>query len=848
MQWNAVNRLLLTGCLFLAGLAFAETGTLRGVVEDDTGAVIPRARVSLKAAAGAGEAVRTLANDLGEFSFNGLALGEYLLHAEADNFKPGDLPVTIGAAPVALQHLRLKIANVNQEISVSGATDPISMDGNMDSVEVNHDLLKSLPAKDNNPLAAAAMFLDPSVNGVEGPKLVVDGIETTDLDVPSSGVKSVAVNKNPYSSEFGRPGRGRIEVVTRPGSLVRVHHHFLMTYRNSSLDATNAFAKQPPSMQKSLFEGDLNGPLFHQNGSFYLGGEYLRDDQSSFIHAITPTSILSEPVAMPQRTGKVLARVDYRLNPANTLSLRYNFSHDSISNEGIEAFDLPTRGYNTVSHGHEFRAVETALVNVNFTNELRFAFKDKDKNISPVSDAPATIVLGAFNSGGAQLRQQQNEKSFEFQDVAGWVHGKHMVRFGVTAKRRAIDVTDRSNFGGTFSFSDLASFAANQPFLFTINQGNPSISFTQNEYSYFIQDEMRLRPDLTLMAGVRHELQSNLHDYNNVAPRVALSWAPGRKDLVFRAGAGIFYDRRPWMMQEQSLLFNNDHIHRVVIQDPDFTQVPAAGFGAVPNSITTISPLIRAPYLMQASAGVDKKFGRYSLLSVDYTTTRGLKLYRTRDINAPLPSTGMAPNSNFNHINQFESTGSSRANSLAITFRTAIAKKVELLSQYTLSKSTDDTSGMFSSPSDNFNLALERGRSDFDRRHRLNLAAIFQLPYDFKFGTITSISSGIPFNITTGLDTGDDAGAVANYRPAGVGRNTGNGPMFSQVDIRLSKKFVIVKKERGSTYLELRADAFNVLNQVNARNYVGILTSPIFGLANSAYPARQLQFSSKLSF
>jgi hypothetical protein len=172
---------------------------------------------------------------------------------------------------------------------------------------------------------------------------------------------------------------------------------------------------------------------------------------------------------------------------------------------------------------------------------------------------------------------------------------------------------------------------------------------------------------------------------------------------------------------------------------------------------------------------------------------------------------------------------------------------VELLSQYTYSRAYDNTNGMFYLPANNFNLKPEWGRSDFDHRHRFNVAGIIQLPHEFKFGTITTISSGIPFNITTGFDTNNDG--VANDRPSGVVRNTGDGPMYASVDIRLSKRFVLGgRREHGTRYLETRVDAFNALNHVNATNFVGVLSSPLFGRANSALPARQIQLSMKASF
>jgi hypothetical protein len=259
---------------------------------------------------------------------------------------------------------------------------------------------------------------------------------------------------------------------------------------------------------------------------------------------------------------------------------------------------------------------------------------------------------------------------------------------------------------------------------------------------------------------------------------------------------------------------------------------------------------IRTPYLLHASVGIEHKVGTNTFLSAEFTTLRGVKLYRMRNLNAPLPATGVRPDLGFTNINQFESSGSSRSQGLSLTARTVLHNRIELLSQYTLSKTTDDTAGLFSLPADNFDLRSERGRSDFDRRHRFNFAGILSLPAGLKIGTIASVSSGIPFNITTGFDNNHDT--VANDRPAGVGRNTGKGPGYANVDVRLSRRFNLRippgKDEKSASYLELRLDAFNVLNRVNPNNFIGTLSSPLFGQANSGLPARQLQLSAKVSF
>jgi hypothetical protein len=107
-------------------------------------------------------------------------------------------------------------------------------------------------------------------------------------------------------------------------------------------------------------------------------------------------------------------------------------------------------------------------------------------------------------------------------------------------------------------------------------------------------------------------------------------------------------------------------------------------------------------------------------------------------------------------------------------------------------------------------------------------------------------SSGVPFTITTGFDDNHDT--VANDRPLGVTRNTGRAPATLQLDLRLSKSFTRVHVWRGSERRDavtVGVDAFNAINRTNVSDVVGVLTSPFFGRANSAAPARVVQFSAR---
>src|SRR2546426_12059452 len=103
----------------------------------------------------------------------------------------------------------------------------------------------------------------------------------------------------------------------------------------------------------------------------------------------------------------------------------------------------------------------------------------------------------------------------------------------------------------------------------------------------------------------------------------------------------------------------------------------------------------------------------------------------------------------------------------------------------------------------------------------------------------------ISYNITTGFDNNGDT--VPNDRPPGLWRNAARGPGTTNVDARLSKRWGLQKREHAPT-IEWAIDAFNVLNQVNFKTYVGTMTSPFFGRANAALAARQLQLSLRFNF
>ena len=851
--------IVLLGVGFLTTAYCQETSGLKGTVEDSTGAAVAGAHVVLTHNE-TGKHFSQETDEDGYFEVGQLPVGQYVLKVEAPGFETWENTIEVGAKPTGAMLIRMKVAQVKQQVTVNAEAETPSALDNRDYMELDQTSLQHLPILEGDPLAISSLFLEPAIMGSHGPQLIVDGVEESTLELPTSSIKEIYVNKSPYSAEFGRPGKGRIEVITRQGS--RHHYRGSVSFilRNSAFDARNAFASTRPPMQRPIGEGQLSGPLSNKI-SFFLAGRYVHRNQASVINADTPSGRLVENFPVHGVDAHGFGRLDFKLSRFSQLTLSYKYKDKSRQNQNVGGFDLPSRATDTLDRENEVRVFETATVSEGLVNEVRFTYKKQSISATSLSSDPATIVLGSFNSGGSQQSKTQTEQVGVVQDIATAVKGNNTLRFGLAARPRYFDALDATNFGGTFTFSSLSAYeAATQvpcvppsqpsvcPFLFTQNQGNPSVSYHQIEYSSFIQDDVRLQRSLSLSLGLRHEFQSNLAYHKNVAPRAALAFAPGNGQMVIRAGAGLFYDRLPDVMEQQSLLYDGTHGLQLVVLNPGYP-IPFLPGQIPPPSVIHIAPAIRTPTLFQADLSIERKLGKgRNYLTLDYTNVRGLRLYRMRNINAPPPPTfsvSQRPNPNFINIDQFESSGSSKSNMLTTTLKTSPHPRLNLTAQYTYSHTIDDTSGIFSLPANNYDLRSERGRSDLDRRHRLNLFASYGLPFAFKFGTVVVLNSGVPYNITTGFDSNNDT--VANDRPSGVDRNTGRGPAFAQVDVHLSRTFHF-EKNKHRPRVEFGIDAFNVLNSVNYKDYIGTLTSRFFGRANAANPPREVQLSSQLYF
>lgn len=833
--------------MFSAHQAAAQSGTsLRGVAEDPSRAAVPGAKLTLVNKA-TGQTRTAESDNNGRFLFENVSPGSYTLKVQADEFQPFEKDFTVGADPLEVS-VKLKIASEEQQVTVSASQDRILPEENADAVKVNDQLIREIPTESQDILPVLSNFLSLATVGTEGVSLVVDGVEVNELDTPTWSIKDVAINRNPYSVEFRRPGKSRIEVTTRQPSRRYFHGGISYYGRNAALDARNFFAQEKPALDRRLWEGGLSGPLAGRGATFFLSGSHLEDDEDMVVNAFTANGQIVKNVPTHQDRTNLLGRLDVYATKVHTITALYTLSLQNGRNRGVIGFFLPEQGNGDQEHLHRVEISDQAVVSSNLLNILRLVAKRKTQSAGAPADMPKSVVNGAFTGGPSSTFRRGRETVAELDDTVSYSHGLHAFRFGGTARAKVLNIFDASNFAGTFEFASLADFNNQTPYVFRMNEGQPNASFVEYEANGFFQDELRIRPDISMLLGVRYDWQSALDDRNDFAPRIALSFAPGRQKTVLRAGAGIFYDRLPESAIDRSTLFESLRMQEVVILNPPYPDPFATGANPAP-SFFRLAPNIRAPYLLDASLGIEQQLWRGALLTVEGQTLRGVHLFRSRNVNAPLPLTGLPPTPNFTNIDQVESSATLRGNALNVSFRGQIGKRFHGMAQYTFSHTINDTSGAFSLPADNYDLRPEQGRAEFDRRHRFSFVGSLNLAAGFRFGAALVVSAGPPFNITTGADNNHDS--AATDRPAGVGRNTGQGPDLLQLDVRIGKSFRFPRptnRERASRNLEFNVDAFNILNRTNFNNFVGVQTSPFFGRANSALPPRLIQLSVRYHF
>jgi len=512
----------------------------------------------------------------------------------------------------------------------------------------------------------------------------------------------------------------------------------------------------------------------------------------------------------------LFSRFDYQASSHDTLFLSLNFNH--FNSPGGEITGSPQSLYGTQALANAYvRDYQASLgwthaFSSTLLNEFHAGGSSDNQFATPtglINPSLPTFILAnptqfTFGNGGF-ASGRVFEKQWGLADRLDHVIGKHTLQFGFDTNRTWVadhyfggfDPDAAFQFGtfrGTYYFNDLTSFALGEYALFNQASGNPTVAFSVPYYGFYLQDSFRVAPRLTLEMGLREDFQvypqppenpafpltgQYPNQFLRLAPRFGFSWQPAEKTVV-RGGFGQFYSNMNGLNYRNSVASNGLASQQSTVNasfNPLFAPNQQSGSigldGAVfgptfPNSITNsalfqsspdislVSPLMRVPYVLQASLQIEREITPNTTVSIGTMWTHGVHLLAGSAYDANLkppqgtttyivcpPGATVAPCSgptivlpnldsgllqeglidpSLGQINELISPGQNHYNSFFVQVQHRMSQGLSLQSSYTYAKNIMLDGMDFNNQ---FNFGDTHAPSLLDERHRISFAGIY---------------------------------------------------------------------------------------------------------------------------
>src|SRR6266849_2397400 len=308
--------------LFAANLQ-AQTTKVTGTAVDSSGALVVGADVTLIGRGNAPVAITKTGPD-GAFNIEAPP-GSYALEISADGLEKVVQGISIAAANTRPLTVNLSIAKITQEVEVQDNPNLISLtpDNNQTALILKEDDIQSLPDDEDELTNYLTQLAGPRAAASGGVQFIVEGFLGGRIP-PKDQIKEIRINNNPFTTEYRRPGFGRIEIITKPGS-GKIRGNFNFNLRNDALNATqfNAPVKLPYSRQN--FQGNVSGPLVHDKLTMTLFAQRNDSFNTTIIRALTGTGPFSASVTQPNLRKNLDSRGQYALTQNNTLNFNLDY-------------------------------------------------------------------------------------------------------------------------------------------------------------------------------------------------------------------------------------------------------------------------------------------------------------------------------------------------------------------------------------------------------------------------------------------------------------------------------------------------------------------------------------------
>jgi hypothetical protein len=860
-------------CVLPIAAAAQNQSTLRVTVRDETEAALIHAIVTVIDPTGAEK--QTVVDQTGVAAFTGLVPGPYQIKVEAEGFQGFTVSFTVRRGNNnAMATLTVAI---REEVFVQ-EKDAASRRDNGFTQTLSRDEIDGLSDDPDEMAEQLRQMAGP------GAQIFIDGFRGGRLP-PKDQIQSIRFHSNSYAAEYHEAGMVRVEVITRPG-MGGWRGNFNFGFRDESLNARNAFATETGPEQLKRFMFTSQGPIAKGKTSLSIAADGNLSYDARTIVATTPTGQINDQVRRPVDSVNANVRLEHAVSPTNSIRAEYSRRNDKRQNLGVGDFDLAERAYDTESINDLLRVRNTQTIGKKVFSELRFEVTQSQLSYFSHSSVPTVRVLDSFTSGGAGQTGVREGRQFTLAQNFDFAIAKHAFRTGLLVEGGWWDSTTQANANGTFTFSSLDDYGVGRAQTYQQRFGDPNVSYSQFETGWYIQDDFRLSKNVNLSLGLRQEVQTNIDDKWNLAPRAAFSWSLGKGNV--RGGYGIFYDWLDSNVYEQTVRVDGTHQIDLIILDPSYPNVGSGVGTPLPASIIQLGPQLTQPTIHQASIGYDRAFGDWGNFRTDYMLTRATDVFRSVNVNAPVDS--VRPDPTVGNVTQVGSSGRRASDRFTVGMSLRVpSRRIMTNVMYQYANARNHADSPVSLPSDSTNPDADWGPSAMDIRHRVFFMANTPLGLGIRGSMQAQYSSAPPYSITTGFD--DNGDTIFNDRPTGVGRNSARGASQWNVGLRVNRSFnlggllgdgpgmigapppppppsasaqrapmggageggspvqMVMMDGSASRYrLDLYVQVFNLFNTVNLNQFVGNLQSPYFGTATSAAAARRIELGASLSF
>ena len=929
----------------------AIDAALEGYIRDSQGAAVQGAKVSMRNVA-TNIASEAQSNYEGYYRFPILPVGTYDVSVAVNGFKEyKQTGVSLAVGQKARLDVGMQIGALSESIDVTADVAMVDTGAASVGSVLSEKEVEDLPVVSRNiynyhllapgvigltsPTFGTTQF---TFGGTERSSWSLDGLDNTQrggnkqirmvITTPEA-VEEMQVLSSGYSAEFGRAAGGQVNVILKSGTNA-FHGSALFLYRPYDLQARPSLAAvDPPDRTWYDAAGTFGGPIVKDRLFFFTQYEH---NPYTLPNTITILPANAAALNLPSNElgtspfGETYdtysGKINYNLNDKNSGYVRYNrfTNHQPGAGSGLNIADRATDFHDHMNSG----GVQLAtVINPNLVNELRGGAIQRTQErypTGPVNPNGAYITITNVAGFGYDpfAITLNTELSTEIVDNLTWTHGRSTWKAGVDIQHTDFDIRTPQNrnftFGGLAATSARPAVSAPNQYLYTIqglidpstgkpytytlfqeDGGNPLLNIRFNFVNFFVQDEFRITPRLTLNFGARYEailypsLDQNApyplsrkinDDLKDIAPRVALNWSPFQNmKTVVRGAFGMFYDVPGLSTFYTAAQTNGDQFLSYQIAGsnplaPVFPNVPALNNVSliVPPNINAFSPTLRDTYQLQSNLQIQQEVLPNLSLTVGYNyaaereglfaqnTNLGALISYLADGRPVLGGASSRLNPQFNQINLIQSGANTNYNGLFVNIQKRLSAGLQFAFTYTWSHALSDNIGEGGVGEDPTNLRRDYGNAGTDVRHNIVLQGLYEPKFTsdglrwingFEISTMTYYNSGYPINIITGTDLNNDG--VLNDRPLFVGQNSVRGPAMLQIDARLARSFTLKERYR----IEGLIEAENLLNSTNAAcstttgctpAVVNTATAADFGRITSARTARNVQFGLKFNF